>query len=104
MTQHRIYTMPEQENIEGHHYHGDHSFADFDCPVCNALDRLEEAADEAKQLRQDKAELLAAAEKVGPAIQTLLDEAAGKEATDWGLVNECLLLAQAAIAKHGKEV
>ncbi len=72
------------------------------CEKCGERDvtiNLRELA----QLRQDKADLVTVAEKVGPAIQTLLDEAAGKEATDWGLVNECLLLAQAAITKARKE-
>ena len=35
--------------------------------------------------------LVEAAKLVGPAIQSMMDEAAEKKATDWGIVNDCLV-------------
>lgn len=44
-------------------------------------------------------DMLAALKQVEPAAQSLMDELAKTKATNWGIVNDCLLAVSAAIRK-----
>lgn len=61
--------------------------------------RTQEAYEVISEVLVDRKELLEACRLVEPAIASLMDELGRGQATDWGLVNDCLLKIGDAVRK-----
>ena len=68
-------------------------------------DPLRVAFREIERLRSEKEELLEALKQVEPMASSLMDELTSKKATNWGIVNDCLIAVKkvlAGVAKKGE--